>query len=326
MPNNPYFKIFLTHNFDNTADFIRNSADRLAKKMDLKIVTTTPGTTAKNPAEEIREQLEEVEGLLAILDTDTSWTSNEIGMAYALRLPIFVITKDEKKVSGISRLVTSIMQTEIHKQKQLNQAMQEGFNILIKEMINLRKNWPEPPPNSFPVHRFNWNQYYKLVNEAHKVINLDVNNLQGGFKPTFLLGISRGGIIVADLLSRKNQDLPLGFIEANRTAQGSKVFYSEEPIRTILIQHLEKLRNHPLPQREPRILIIDDALKSGKSLYGAVKKVCSILSSLHKKGEPKAIVKSLVLIQQGENPCFIPDYRFKIINQNESIILPYGLG
>ena len=78
--------------------------------------------------------------------------------------------------------------------------------------------------------------------------------------------------------------------------------------------------------QEPRILVVDDVMKSGRSLKGAVEKVRNTLGDLPKQKGMLAKVKTLVLIRQGKSSSFKPDYHFEVTAKRSTIILPYGRG
>lgn len=322
MPINPRYRIFLSINFDEKADFVRKNVERIAVKHNIEVISAPPGDTAMNPAEQVRNLLGSVEGLLVILDTDTAWLSNEIGIAYAYSIPICVLAKQESKAQGVARLVTSIKEVNISNEGQLQSAVDQALDVLKGRIQEIRKGWPEPPTNGTPVEIYNFQRLIKLVEAAFKgTIGQDING-HNAFKPTLLLGISRGGIIIADILSRRALDLPLALIEADRTSRSEEIIYQDEPIKTVIKKHLRAI----IKPKEARLLIVDDVMKSGKSLQGAMHKVSEVVAQLPKDDRARVKIKSLVLIAHKLEREYNPDYVVETIDGDRDIILPYGRG
>jgi len=110
-----------------------------------------------------------------------------------------------------------------------------------------------------------WNQVYRmLLYQAEKICN-------SGFKPDVIVGVARGGLvparILSDLLEKSN--IVTVTVESRETDQENK----KEPV---LIHAL------PIPVAGKRVLIVDDVADTGQSLTMAREHVL-----LHKAQETK---------------------------------------
>lgn len=318
------YKIFLSLNFTQNTDLIVEVVESEARARSFDVEVLAPGGAAESPAEAARTLLERgsIEGLLALVHQESSWVSDEIGMAYAYHLPVYVVFNTAMKMEGIAKLITSMKEVDIFKPAQLRPALKDAFKVLRQRIEENRKRLPELPLAAQPVVRLSWPRFWDLVTEAHKQISMDVDPKQKGYKPTLILGISRGGIIVADILSRLAGDKPLGLLEADRATTAQTITFRDEPTRTLLRQHLNDLG----PQQQARILVVDDVTKSGRSLQAAVSKVNELLEPLQGEQKRNVVVESLVLVAQGTQPPAAPTYSFDTVPEDVSIILPYGLG
>lgn len=318
------YKIFLTHNFDGPEKFIRETVQSVGDEFGLEVICAPPGLGPGSPAEQVRGLLESAEGLVGVLERESSWISNEIGMAYAFRIPICIVAASTGVINGIAKQATSVKEARVNDPSQLRVALRELFQPLKEKMQALRRDWPEALRPGASVERFSWSRFYELMQRMHRAIHLDASAEQGGFHPTLLLGISRGGIIVADVLSRMALDLPIGILEARRKDKHDTVTYSPEPTRALLREHFKSLRAGGM--REPRILVVDDVIKSGRSLRRAVDSVKRLANSLKHKGQARPLVKSLVLIELDGDHKIQPDYVACTVPPATNIVLPYGLG
>jgi len=318
------YKIFLSHNIVDSTPLILEIVHKVAEKNQVMIKVLSPGVAAANPAEEARRllEMESIEALLAVFHRESSWVSNEIGMAYTWGLPVYVIANLGVDVGGISKLVTSILHADVFNPDSLRLALNSAFQILAKKIEEDRGRLPEPPMPGEAIEVIRWSRFYELVRRGAREIMKDPDPIQKGFRPTLVLGISRGGIIVADLVSRLAGDLPLGLLAADRKVRGSTIIYPMEPTKTLLRRHLKEVSR----KQQARILIVDDVMKSGRSLQAALNQVRGLLTSLGAGDEQTAVVKSLVLIVRGNASATQPDYRFLDVPHDVGIVLPYGLG
>jgi hypoxanthine phosphoribosyltransferase len=321
------YRIFLSYNISGDSNLLLEIIEAVASDFNFKVEIFEPGRSARNPSSAVRELFASgsVEGLLAVIDNEESgWISNEIGMAYAFGLPIYVIANPGVEIKGIVHLITSIKHASTKDRSVLKSSLARGFESLRDEIEQNRKQLPEPPFGS-RLAIINWSSYYKLILEAYKSIDVgDVSQQHNRFSPTMILGISRGGIIVADILSRLCRDLTCGLLEADRKSDPPNIFYDDEIAKMLISRHLMELRRHK--HKQARILIVDDVVKSGRSLELAIEKVNHTLSQIRIKNCPKVDVKSLALIVQEGNHHFSPDYKILSVPANMMLILPYGLG
>lgn len=110
-----------------------------------------------------------------------------------------------------------------------------------------------------------WNQVYRmLLYQAEKICN-------SGFKPDVIVGVARGGLVPARILSDllENSNIVTVTVESRETDQENK----KEPV---LIHAL------PTPVAGKRVLIVDDVADTGQSLTMAREHVL-----LHKAQETK---------------------------------------
>ena len=318
------YNIFVSLNFTQNSDLLLEIVRAEAKSSGFNVLDLKRGISTDNPAEAARSLLErgDIEALLVLAHKESSWMSNEIGMAYAFRIPIYVISNTSFEMDGIARLITSMKRADILRPDELRPALSEALEILKQKIQDNRKKLQEPAPPDQPIVRISWSYFRELILESYKKLSMDVDPNQMGYRPTLILGISRGGIIVADIISRLSGDRRLGLLEADRGACESTVLYPTEPTKTILRTHLSGLDTN----RQARILVVDDVMKSGRSLHQAVDKIRDLLRVVDPEDRAKTLVKSLVLIVRGTPPEPAPDYSFLQIPHDKSIVLPYGLG
>jgi len=272
--------------------------------------------------------LERVEGMLAVVEKGTAWISNEVGMAFALRLPVYVISHSKTIIDGMLSSITSIRRCDLHEPTTVQTEIANGIRILASQIEERRKSLPEPPHQGESVELFRWERYYALIVEAYKhIIQPDIS--QGGYKPTIILGISRGGIIAADILARMAVDLPLALVRADRTAISDSILIRGGGLESALQEHFN--RQEKL-EEEVRILVVDDVIKSGNSLATTmtqVDRICRTISPPAEGGQPKWFMKLLVLICQGDpnSKRIALDYPPTCsVSEDAAVILPYGRG
>ena len=143
-----------------------------------------------------------------------------------------------------------------------------------------------------------------------------------GYAPTLLLGLSRGGIIAADIISRLAEDTPLGVLDAKRRVKGGEVFFEEKPLQALLEAHCRSTKH------QARILLVDDVFKTGASLLSAMRVVERLMSILDPGVAGDFMIRTLVLIYQGEphKDRYVPDYYIEKVEESASVMLPYGRG
>src|SRR6185503_8238804 len=316
-------KVFLAHNFDQASSFILSDAVGTASRVDVEICSAPPGATPASPATAVRNAIESSEALLAIVGSQSSWISSEIGIALAFDLPIYVIADYRAAVDGLVPYVTSISRAVITDPAQLNTAMERALKALVAELQLRRLAGPEPLPATGAVHRVSWRHYYELIRIAHRRLLLDIDG-QGGYKPTVLLGISRGRIIVADILAMLAGDSALALLEADRKHRSGNVSDDSSTLVDILQKKVAQNR----AAHDVRMLLVDDVLKSGKTLMAATECVTRAVNSLKKQPLFKradVTVRSLALLRRVDSPVKA-DYVMEEYEAGNTILLPYGLG
>jgi hypoxanthine phosphoribosyltransferase len=303
------YHVFLSHNFLDRHQFQVKVVEEVARGKKFRISKAQPGIGAKSAASTVRDIMMQVEGLLVVIQENTDWVNNEIGMAYAFELPIYVIANGGVTLQGIPMLETSIAQREINNPDVLRECLEIAFDELGKEIDKHRTDFPEYVPKNVPVEIISWRKYYKTIKTAHRL-------LQRTKRPTLLLGISLGGIIVADILARMSRPKQLGLLEADRDTQSDTVIYNIDRLRPLLKDHLSHVA-------APKIIIVDDVIKTGKSLLAAKKQLENLIKQI--PGGSKATIETLVLFsQQKPNVLIEPDIVITPVSPDVYLVFPYG--
>ena len=284
------YSVFISHHFDSATLFILETAKEIVHAAGIEMSVVGPGTGPASPPEEVRDALGSAEALLAIISKDTSWIANEIGIAYAFDIPIYVIADQNIEISGIARYVTSVARAQLFNPTSLRESLKEAAQGLVREIQRRRDNLREPAPRHGRLLKIPWQRYYQLIQRAHGLIELDIIE-QKGYKPTLLMGITRGGIIVADILSRIASDRALALLEADRKSRFKEIVYPVEIVRDILKRHLGSLRE----DQDARLLLIDDILKSGKTMTAAQHAICEASRFVGASESGSVQLRSLVL-------------------------------
>jgi hypoxanthine phosphoribosyltransferase len=315
------YRIFLSANFDKQWKYIRQIVIKIAEKKGIKLIIADPGTAARNLPIEVLNLLKSVEGLLVIIHEESNWIRNEIGMAFALDLPMYLICTEHIDMDDISTFLTSYLAIDISNPTQLENSIEKAFSCLIEAIKNRRKNYFEPIPIDKPIEIYSWDSILEMIKQAHGKIHMDPG-LQGGYRPTLILGLSRGGIIVADILSRLGDGIPLGILEADRKTLHGEVTFKTEYIKSLLQTHLSHLKG-----KEVRVLVVDDVMKTGTSMNSAVKRIKEVYNSLEESKDTRFLCEALVLIKQkiGKKSRGVK-YIFEEVTGDTTIVLPWGLG
>ncbi len=154
-----------------------------------------------------------------------------------------------------------------------------------------------------------WNDYCFNVNTICKKISKSPR--QNGFRFDIIVGISRGGIIAADLINRKFlTKVPLMCIWADYYTDQPKILF-ETPNTDINTHMFEALKS----DKYKNILIVDDITRTGETLMSATE-------ILKNKFKDKTI-KSAVLYVPEKHKGKV-DYYAEII-ENLEIAMPYSI-
>lgn len=315
------YKIFLSVNFDDQWKYIRRIVEKTADEKGVELIIADTGTAARNPPDKVLNLLKSVEGFLVVIHKESNWIRNEIGMAFALSLPMYLICTKHVSMDDISTFLTSYRMIDISDPAQLENSIEVAFSCLIDEIKNRRKNYFEPIPIDKSLKIYGWDDILEMIKQAHGKIHMDPG-LQGGYRPTLILGISRGGIIVADILSRLGDGISLGILEADRKTLYGGVMFNTDSLRSTLEIHLSHLKG-----KEVRVLVVDDVMKTSTSMNSAVKRIKEVFNSIEKPKGTKFLCEALVLIKQniGKKNKSVK-YFFEEAPGDTMVVLPWGLG
>lgn len=315
-------RVFLAYTMDETGKAVKKVVLKAAKQCGVEIVLADIGSSSDSPAEHVRALVDSCDALLAVFQGDRQWIHNEIGIGFAYHLPIFVLCSG--RPPGIIPGITSAgsFSLDLHT---ITRSVVDGLGYLKSAVVSGNRKLPEPPDEGHQVLRISWRRFSSLVEEVYNRLTLDVTPQQGGFQPSLVLGVSRGGIMVGDILARRSWDTRVGLLDVVRT--GRTLYVSYEVTRAILRQH-KQLGSNP-----PRILIVDDSFKTGRTMERAYRTVCRAAREVWgKKMRPTQLIKTLALIVTGEsitvNRTRLPHfYAVKDVSwDSASILLPYGRG
>lgn len=309
------YPVFFAHNFSERSQYLLEKVEEASKAASIELLTAPPGTAASSPPDIVRSELLRSEGMLVLAERETAWLSNEIGMAYAYDIPIFVVADEDCSLEGITPTITSLYHVSLSDPSAVTQAAAKALRAIAHAIREARRSLPEPVPESARADVVSWHRFYLMVQDLHRHMEID-------YHPTLVLGISPGGTIIADLLCRLNTSRRIGLLEADRITQLATVRYAQDYIDRLIDDHVVGLRG-----REARVLIVDDVLGSGQSLRGAVDAVHNAVKSLPPVAQSLVQVKTLALMVKrvGRRAVIKPDYIG--VKSNCSVIrFPYGRG
>ncbi|HEX8085879.1 MAG TPA: hypothetical protein VF529_16425 [Solirubrobacteraceae bacterium] len=313
------YSVFFAHNFSRLADYIEREVRDQANSLGFDIRTAPPGVAASSPPDFVRDEMRQVEGLLVIAERDTNWLSNEIGIAYAFELPVYVLADSATELSGITRSISSVGQAQLSDPAAAQKAVTGAFRALADEIERRRRKLPQPIPERVTIEKVDWVRFFDAVYDLHRA--LERPNRSGGFHPSLVLGIPPGGVIVADLLCRFNSMRELGLLKPRRLARQPSTTEFDQQFATPLIEEHVRWRS----PAAARILIADDVLNTGETLAGALAVVNAAADDCARLGYPRPLVKSLVLmVNSRRRPR--PDYCAADVAPSRRLIFPYGIG
>ena len=182
------FRVFLSYDFGDASGHELEHIMRLGRRKRIKIVAVNPGHAASNIASVIREAVASCDGLMAILHKESEWCQAEIAMAFAFSLPVYLLSNHP--IKGIATQITSYKIADLSDPSNLRRLVDEALDTLVDEMDRRRGRFAEPPPFGNPVLEYRWESYVELIEEARR--KLSVSPADGGFRPTLILGVSRG--------------------------------------------------------------------------------------------------------------------------------------
>lgn len=119
-----------------------------------------------------------------------------------------------------------------------------------------------------------------------------------GFMPHLLVGISRGGAAVADILSRYLLGIPVVTLWADRTA-GDHVFDGESPTGVLNRQVLDRIRE---TSEFRHILLVENVVRSGRTLTTARKFLADLSEEKKIKTATIAVHREFLRVDAERDP------------------------
>jgi hypoxanthine phosphoribosyltransferase len=169
--------------------------------------------------------------------------------------------------------------------------------------------------------KLSWEEYYEAIQSLADKLYLD--DALGGFRPQLIIGISRGGMAVADFLSRLLKNTPVIGLWADRDYAISvkKVTYTPPGNLYNKIDLARIVKANSVR----RILLVDDFCKLGGSLTGARRFVQKELNKLSPKVAKSVVIKTAVLAKEAH---FDSKRKVKLdyCTHTDGKFLPYGRG
>lgn len=314
------FRVFCAHNFAPGSAYLLREVDSQARTLNIEIVLAPPSAAPSAPPELVRAKLATVEGVFVVTVKDTEWISHEVGMSYALDLPIAIIAGTDRALpDGITRAISSVMRIDVNAPEAFGHAVATCLAELRIEMVARRAALPEPPPSAGSIYKISWSQFAGLVSQADRIVELD--DRAGGFRPTGLLAIPPGGTVVADLLFRSHRARDLDVVQVTRGNRRAEVLIDKEHLEFAVSRQVRRLGD-----QVPRLLVVDDILHSGTVLNATLRALGQVTRSLQRTGARRAEVKSLALVVKTTNsPRAEPDYSVLRLADDRPVVFPYGL-
>lgn len=203
--------------------------------------------------------------------------------------------------------------------KKDNQALKSEISRLKNEINSLEKT--EGKLQGEESLDIGWDEYWEAVKELAKI--LDRDTIVKGFRPQLLVGISRGGMVTTDLLSRILRNVPVISLWADRDS-------SHNPGVVDFFPPANPYNNQDLAEiiqikKIKRILLVDDFMKIGASMKGAFEFIDFQLQKLPTEVYKDIRIKTAVIAQEEAfsiQRIFDVDY-FIFKNKKN---LPYGRG
>lgn len=124
-------QIFISCKFDEESRAIARLLKSKLKRYKINaIISDNP--SSKSVAERIRIDIKESSALVAIVTENISWVHNEIGMAYANKIPIYVLKNESVKSKGLIPYVTAYQQFN----KESPKSVKESVTRISKSLVN----------------------------------------------------------------------------------------------------------------------------------------------------------------------------------------------
>lgn len=177
-----------------------------------------------------------------------------------------------------------------------------GYRIPIKKKVKIAKKHIKQEKDSYLNEKNNilmpWREYWNQLNKFSDILSYC------DYRPDFIFGISNGGLIVADLLSRLSfPNTPVFSLWVDRQKYDGSYFNDEFNIPLI-----EKISEK---YKAPKILLVDDNVSSGLTFIKAI--------DLFKNIMPDGYLNYLPLFTKNKNFLDIAYMDELILWNNESI-------
>lgn len=132
------------------------------------------------------------------------------------------------------------------------------FNVYPNLVVDL-----DPSENDKRTERMPWDNYMKQLSNIQSLLRETIDD--GRYKPDAILGLSNGGMVVADLLGRRLfRGTPIATFWVNRWSKGD---WFNHPLNSAVIDGIKTMseKNDNL-----ELLVVDDIVASGTTIQGAL--------------------------------------------------------
>jgi len=171
------------------------------------------------------------------------------------------------------------------------------------------------------THRLTWEEYWDSLKQLAERLRQDI--LVGGFNPDLIIGLSRGGAVLADLLSRELNNVPFLTLWAirNYATDPREVFFGrpENPYNDIRLGKIVK------EKKVRKILLVDDFCKVGGSLAGAHKFITDQLKTLPDATRQHIVIRTAVIAKEAAFDA-MRIVKLDYCIHDDKTHLPYGRG
>ena len=136
---------FLSHSFDEHDRKVVGYIRAILEAKGFQITSASPDEMPdiRSAAEKLRSAIGSADCLIAIVTTSSSWIQNEIGMAYMVRKPVYVISEgDPKDIGGIASYITDAVTFERNEISRLNDTLAKLLALVTQHLYyGTKLNW-----------------------------------------------------------------------------------------------------------------------------------------------------------------------------------------
>jgi hypoxanthine phosphoribosyltransferase len=268
----------------------------------------------------------------------------ELGMRYALRRSITILLRNQESRIPFD---VNVYRSISYKTLRFEQAAQELAEAIIHASATETAQSDSLVYDVFPHLEVNipgvydsgdtpergtsglmpWKEFHDRINAVVEVLRDVVTN--GLYVPDVLLGISNGGLIVADLMGRSLFHKPLLSLWANRPA-GLQMFnnqYNSSTLRTIKDENSTKEREH----KGIEILLIDDIVSTSQTISLAKEflernlppnTTIRFLPMFNRNQKNRDVIRGLLLYDDSRIP--VTEEQASRLMSTTRLILPYN--